>query len=317
MSRTAAGPSPTSDRVLRDVDDVVDLVRLEASFEVDAGRIVDDRAVVVAAGEAPALARNHAPRLVHAVADGQDVAGIVRVGHRVGDVAPVRERAVVGELVDDHLAPHQPRDRIPAVGGHRRVQPHLAIADRHVELPAEPEQREAVLEQEAVAHLRRRPRVAAAGGVVEVAEHPLPAAVRHLVEDGAVAAPGVLRLQQEEVRPELHHPALVARREVDVAHDPVGRVRGVDLEVDHAGQLLVGAGETVRDAARDVGAGLDLDADHVGGRRGGREQHGGQERGDGYRSGGASSSSPRRGPWVGSACAVETGRVSRSRNGFP
>ena len=278
----AHGGRPEADQrgVLRHVDDVVELVRLEAPLQVDAGRIVDDLAARLAPREAPLVARHHPPRLAGAVAHGHHVGGVVGVGDLVGDVAAVGERPVPRALVHHHLAAHQPRDGRPVVGRHRRVQPHLALAHRHVELPAEPQQRESVLEQEPVAHLLGALRIAAAGGVVEVAEHALPAAVRHLVEDGAVAPGGVGRLQQVEVGAELDQAAVVPGREVDVGDDAVGGVRGVDLEVHHAAQRLVGAGQPVGAAVRDVVAGVDLDADHVGRRGAGEQQEQGREGGN-------------------------------------
>ena len=96
--------------------------------------------------------------------------------------------------------------------------------------------------QEAVAEVRLRGRILHADGAVEHAERDLAAAVRHVEQQRAVAAAGIDRPQQVEVRRALDEPLGVARSSVEVGDLLVELVRGVDREAQHAGDLLVCAG---------------------------------------------------------------------------
>ena len=249
------GPEPDDRRVLGGVDDLVDLSGLELRGHRHARPIGRER---------PLIARNDPARSFNRVAHRQHVVRGVRIDDGVRGVIAVGERMIGFPLGDDEVAPHQAADRPPVVGGDRRVH---AKPVRGVELPAHPEQREALPHQEAVAHLRRRARVDASGRVVEEAQHPLPAAIGHLVEDGAVAARDVFRLDEEEVRGELHFPGGVARRLVQVGDDAVGRQGWIDSEEDLPGELLIGTRGAEGLAADEIAARLHLDAHDLRGRR--------------------------------------------------
>ena len=77
--------------------------------------------------------------------------------------------------------------------------------------------------------MRCRERVPAPGGVVEVAQQAFAAAIRHLVENRAVAARDVLGLDQEEVGVELDQAVGIAGRKGDVGDHSVGRRCGGSL----------------------------------------------------------------------------------------
>ena len=111
---------------------------------------------------------------------------------------------------------------------------------RRIELPADPEQREALRHQEAVAHLCVGGRIEAAGCLVVEREHPFAAAVRDLVQHRAVPALDLFRLEQKEVRRELHAPSGIPWCLVDVGDDLVRRQGRIDLEVDAARDLSYG-----------------------------------------------------------------------------
>ena len=103
------------------------------------------------------------------------------------------------------------------------------------------------------------------GGAVIEGKHPFAAAVRHFIEQRAVAAFHVLWLDEKEVSGIFHASARVSRSLVDVGDDRVGRQRGVNLEVDLADQLFVWAGGAERLPVDQIRAGLDLDACDLGG----------------------------------------------------
>ena len=245
---------PDERRVLGDIHHVVEPVRLEPAFEIDTGPVRHDLTRVGPPGEPPPVARHHAALPVHRVPDGHDVRRVARVRYFVGLMVPVGERPVVGDFADDDLAADQPGDRGSVVGGDRWKHSYASATQRHVELPSQPEQREPVLEQEPVAHFLVGLWGSAATSVVVVAQHSLAAPVRHLVEQGAVAACDVLGFDQVEVGPELHLAVRVAGRVVDVGDDPVGRIVRVDGEVDRPFDPLEGARQPVGLAVGHLGS---------------------------------------------------------------
>ena len=187
-------------RVLGHVDDLVDLPWLEASFEPDAPAILDDLAVFHPA-EAPFLARDGLPLRLDAVSHGQHVLGCVEVGDFIRNVVAVRERMGVLAVRHDEVRPREPPDRLASrTLRRRRVDEHLAGIPRWIELPADPQQRVALFEQQAVAEILLVFRVETAGGAVEHAQHALPAAVVDLEQYGPVAAGQIHRLDQVDIR---------------------------------------------------------------------------------------------------------------------
>ena len=211
-------------RILRFVNDFVDLAGLEAAVEIHARQVGHDLSIRETR-ELPVAPRDEAARALDRVAHAQGVGRIVRVGHGIRGVVAIGERRVECGLRDDHLAADDAHERRPVVGGNRRIDMDEAVTHRRIELPPHPQQREALLHQEAVAHVRVRRGIQAPVGVVVEAEHALAAAIRDFVQHGAVAAPDLFRLDQIEVRRELHASARVSRGLVDVGDDLVGVVR--------------------------------------------------------------------------------------------
>ena len=106
-----------------------------------------------------------------------------------------------------------------------------------IELPADPDEREAEAHQEAIAEIvfgRRIGRAAA----IEAVQHDLVAAIEDVDERGAVAA---RRLGPEDVEigGELDASGRVDRRLVEIDDQAVARILRIDREVDRADDLLV------------------------------------------------------------------------------
>ena len=117
-----------------------------------------------------------------------------------------------------------------------------AVAPRHVELPADPDEREALAHQEAVAESASVDRSADAAARLNPVSTVLRPRLTMSIERDAVALRRVLRLEDLEIGGELDQPGGVARRLVEIGDDPVARVRRIDDEVDLADDQLVGAG---------------------------------------------------------------------------
>ena len=182
----------------------------------------------------PFALRDEPARPFDRVTHRQSIGRIVRVGDGVGDVIAVCKRGVRRHARDDDLAADDASDWFAVVCGYGRVDADETLTMRRIELPADPEQREALRHQETVAHLGFGGRIEAARRLVVEGEHPFAAAVRDLVQHCAVAAFDLFRLDQKEVRRELDAPAGILWRLVDVGDDFVWREGGVDLEVDAA-----------------------------------------------------------------------------------
>ena len=151
----------------------------------------------------------------------------IRLMSAIGD-----RRAVVAFAPGMKLPRTQPVIGWPLFGGDRNVHPHAAFG--HVPLPSHPEQREALAHQRAVAELRRGRRIRGVRGVLEHRQNPLGAAIAGFVEQAAVAARRIDRLQEIEVRRELDEPLRVLRREMQIDDAPILRQRGIEREVDLA-----------------------------------------------------------------------------------
>jgi phosphoglycerate dehydrogenase-like enzyme len=101
-----------------------------------------------------------------------------------------------------------------------------------------------------VGHARRR---------VEHAERDLPAAVRDVEQQPAIAARGIDRLQDVEVGGPLDQAPRVAGRERQIGDPRVHGELGIDGEPQGAGDLLVGAGGAERTSLEDRGALRDVE----------------------------------------------------------
>src|SRR5262249_56864710 len=106
--------------------------------------------------------------------------------------------------------------------------------------PTVPEQRVAMLHQEAIASVLRRRRVVASRGVVETGQNALVAAIGKFVEQRAVALGDVDRLEDVEVSRILDHSAGVARRLVEVDDCRIERAFRIEFAMKAADHLLIG-----------------------------------------------------------------------------
>src|SRR5437879_13875064 len=99
-------------------------------------------------------------------------------------------------LVDNDLRADDACDGPVAVAGDRGVEPHRVLGARHVELPTQPDESEAPLEQEIVAKFGAGPRIARGGAAVEHGEHALVASIRDFVQGRSVSILRIARLEQ-------------------------------------------------------------------------------------------------------------------------
>ena len=107
---------------------------------------------------------------------------------------------------------------------------------------------------------------------VEVRERGLATTVADLDERHARPR-HALRAHDHEGRARLDESGGVPRGALEVHDATVGAVRGIEGEVDHAGELLVSAGGAERAPAEEVHARLDRDVPDLGAREGGSRQH--------------------------------------------
>ena len=121
-----------------------------------------------------------------------------------------------------------------------RVQPHQAVAVWNAELPPDPDKRETMLHEEAVAEISFRRGVGNLRPTVDVLNDVLPAAIEHIEQGGAVATRRLLRRQHIEIRPEFHEPPCIAGRLLDVDDGPVVRISGIDDKKYLPDDFLVG-----------------------------------------------------------------------------
>ena len=265
------GPEADDRRILRRVDDLVDLAGLELRRHIHA-RCIRNRFAFVVAREPPLAPRHDPARPLDRVAHGQHVVGRIGIEHGVGAMLAIGQRVIGFLLGHDEVAAHEPANRAAVLGRGRRIDADQTLPLRHVELPADPQQREALAHQEAVAHLGGRGRIEAAARVVEESEHAFAAAIGDLIEHRAVAAPDRLRLDHVEVGRELDLARRVSRRLVEIGHDAVRRQRRIHGEEDLSRQLLVRTGGAEGLAADEIAARLHIDADDLGERRRGGDQ---------------------------------------------
>ena len=244
-------------RVARTVDELVDLAWLEASGARDP-RLVH---------EAPLVPRHDAASRQPAVALGQHVVGVLRVGDGIRPVVAVAERQGRDALVHGPVAAHRALDRAGAVGRDRHIEAQGAVAERHVELPAHPDERQPEAQRKRVAEVVRGRRVRSPRRAREVRQHGLAPTVGDLEKRDRAVTRHRLRAQDHEVRGCGDAAARVLRRAREVHDGRVGGVGRVERELDHTGQLLVAARRPEGSPAEDVLTRFDGDATHD--RRGG------------------------------------------------
>ena len=225
---------------------------------MDVRRVVHE-APVVQPGEAPPLARHDLSRPETGGAYRQHVVGMPGVGHRIGHVIAMSEGQRRARSLDGPIAAHEPLDRSAAVARDRRTQPQQPGLAGHVELPADPDEREVQAHQESIAEVLGRRRIEAPGRAIEVREQRLAAAIAHLQERRRPARRRPSRPQDHEIRGGLHAPARVAGGAVEIDDGRVGGMRRIELDLHGAAELLVVAAQDVLTRAHehpsDLGAG--------------------------------------------------------------
>src|SRR5882672_1896064 len=164
------------------------------------------------------------------------------------------EQGVAGFCGKDEIRAHPAGDRLAVVGRHWRIKPQHSLVVRHIELPAQPDQREAAPHQKSVAHLGLSRKITAAAPVIEEPNHRLASAVRNLEQRGAVAPVQILGPEDVKIGGEFDQALFVALRLVEINDDLVVRIVRVDCEVDFGDDLLVSARRAELLAVEQVGA---------------------------------------------------------------
>ena len=137
------------DGILGGVDHFIDLAGLESRGHHHSRAIFD----------VPVRARHGATRALAPVANGQRELRIIGIQRRVRNMIAIGERVAGLSAIEDQLGAHETGDVLIAVASDRCVEPHQSFALRDVELPAEPYQCEAAIEEKVIAELFGRARV--------------------------------------------------------------------------------------------------------------------------------------------------------------
>ena len=191
--------------------------------------------------QAPPLARQGLGPAEGTVAHGQRRRALVSgVAPEIGD-RDVRRPIVRHE--------HRP-DRLADARGRRHVDRHQVVLPADVELPADPDQGEAVAHQEAVAEVRRRLGILCAPAVEAGQDH-LAAPVHDVDQCDAVAGRVGQRPQDVDIRRKGDLSARSGGNLVQIGHRPVPGMRRVQREVGRADDFFV-ARAVDRRASHDV-----------------------------------------------------------------
>ncbi|MNS78749.1 hypothetical protein D3C72_1123800 [compost metagenome] len=238
-------------RVLRHVDQFIEILRIEPAAQADTGRIggARERVGAIAPGEFPVAGRNRDAGVVLVDAPGQRVArlGVVEAGrcvrhHRaVEHAAGQRHRR--GCRGRHQLGAIRARDGSPVgILRHRNGDGQARrIRLRHIALPGRIEEHVAAFKVDRIAG--RRARVRHGQDV---------ATVRRVVAQHAAGLAHVLGLEHDEIGRVLDHAIGIDRRQRQVLDDRVLGILGIDLAGDGARHLLilahaaVAAGEVLR-----------------------------------------------------------------------
>lgn len=183
----------------------------------------------------PVRARDFISRAVEAVADRH--AARCWIGHHVRREAPIRQRRRRRGLIHLYLRPHRPRD----AADHRYVQElnQLGVGAQ-VEFPADPRQRESLLQQSRVREILRRSHGIGARAAAQREQRTV-SAVDDLHDHGPVAFGRVLGPHDAQIGGEFHQPLGVARRAVEIDDDLIRGILRVQSEV-HLSLDPLGAG---------------------------------------------------------------------------
>jgi hypothetical protein len=221
------------DRVAGTVNELVD----RAAVEARCGRPRDLDMPVI--DQAPGETGRRDARVGLALPHRQRRA--VRVGNRIDEGA---DEALLRQLLDvvvaeqpgvlgDELLPHGPGD----AGDHRQTRRQAVVAGRYVALPAAPHHRESVSHQKAVAGMLGVPAVRRP---VEPRHDRLVAAIGHVVDETAVAASEIERLQDPEVAAILDIAPRVARGPIEVDDPGIQGICRIEFAEYRAVQALIG-----------------------------------------------------------------------------
>ena len=206
---------PDEGRILRPVQALVELPRLESAGEGDEGR-VGHRLALDGAGEAPGRPRHRRGGGIRVLTRRQLGLGIVELGGRIRNVITIRERERGDPSIRPKLAADSPRD----APSPRDSQGHHSVLAWDIVLPPRPGHRVALAHQETVAEVLARGRVVRPGRAVEHAERDLAAAVRHIQEEAAIASAGGAK--EIEVRGGLGEPLGIARGQAQIGDGLIG-----------------------------------------------------------------------------------------------
>ena len=225
------------DRIARAVDELED----RAAIEAWRGRPGDlDMAVIDQPPRQPGrrntrigLTLAHRQRRTRRIGDRIHQRADETVFRHLLDIGIAEQPGCLGdELLTDHAG-----DAIDD----REACGQTIVAGRHVALPPAPHQREAAAHQEAVAGVAR---MAALRRAVQSRHDRLVAAVGHVVDQPAIAARNVNRLQNAELGLILDVAACIARRLVQIDDAGVQRMCWIELAERRAMQPFIGTDRT-------------------------------------------------------------------------
>ncbi len=128
-------------------------------------------------------------------------------------------------------------------GGH--VDTHPAALPPHVELPADPDEREALAHQKSVAQVCVGRRVGGAAAI-EPAEHELTPAIENFDERNIVRVGRILGTKDVQIGLKLDAPGRIYGRLADVGNHAIARIFRIDREMHDADDLLVSRRADVR-----------------------------------------------------------------------
>jgi len=164
-------------RILGLVDDFVDFAGLETGGHADVCRI----------GESPLVARDQAALPVHGIADEHFIRPVVHLCARISGQVAIAKRNSGDPLISDPFRAHQAVNGLAMLGGDGRIDSEQAGRRWKVGLPADPDQREALFEQEVVAK-------------IELREQAFVPSIRNLQQGGSVALAWIKRPEHVKIR---------------------------------------------------------------------------------------------------------------------
>src|SRR5207244_6235635 len=211
---------------------LIDPARLESALQINKS-IARSDAAVDAVRETPFDLRNDAPFAGRRLAHSQNVSRIAFVSDWILGAADravddVREWLLARLFRHDKVRAQQPGDRFPAVARNRSIKAQQACLIAHVELPADPHDRDSLAHQETIA------KFGLIGGEVGQAHDAAADAIGNLEEQRAAAAIQIFWFKNVNVSRELDQSLLVAVRFIEIDDDAVVRIARIDFEIDFA-----------------------------------------------------------------------------------